>query len=278
MNATVNILHISDFHFSKSSAHDQKVVIDAMLHDINQLSSAELKPDFVVFSGDLVNNADEERVYDFAFDGLIEPVLKAARCAESRVLIAPGNHDAHRSVVEGDPALHKSLWSDILGRDAANSSYASGQFGSVAKEKFSSFSDLRDYLCNDGVVFDDSVIRVRLFEEFSIAAIEINTAVTTLTGLYSTRDERHLVLPEASLLLALQSVPSGYTSVFVSHHPTNWLSEECETDYLQIADGRANLSFFGHMHEPRPSHAASFRGSTFHSQAGGRNFHFVRAR
>jgi predicted MPP superfamily phosphohydrolase len=96
MSRPINILHLTDFHYSKRKEHDQRIVIDALLADIAKLSDGTLKPDLIVFSGDLVDNADEESIYDLFFDSLLEPLSKVARCGESRIVISAGNHDAHR--------------------------------------------------------------------------------------------------------------------------------------------------------------------------------------
>ena len=45
MTDTINILHLSDFHYSRADAHDQGVVVKALLEDIRQISDGPQKPE-----------------------------------------------------------------------------------------------------------------------------------------------------------------------------------------------------------------------------------------
>mgnify|MGYP001153875745 CR=1 FL=1 len=268
MSSPLTFLHISDFHYSKAREHDQGVVVGALIKDVHTLCERAHKPDFIIISGDLVRAADDDRVYDYAFDSLISPVSKAAGCAESRILIVPGNHDVHRRNVEADFAAHEAFLGSMNDRDSLNDSFVKGDVSAYALKQSSSYFELTDYLYTDRPVYSDGVITVRHFESANFAAIEINTAWASYAGTRNVRDERRLLLPEASLIAALAKVPPNVTTMVVCHHPLNWLTEFCETDVIQLLDGRANFVLFGHMHEPRPANVGSFRGTCLWNQAG----------
>jgi 3',5'-cyclic AMP phosphodiesterase CpdA len=120
MNRPINILHLTDFHYSKRHEADQRIIVDALLADIVKLSDGALKPDLIVFSGDLVDRADEPSVYDHCYDALIDPLMKAARCGESRVIFTAGNHDIQRSAVHQQRHRHDGLAQDLTGRERLN--------------------------------------------------------------------------------------------------------------------------------------------------------------
>ena len=51
----INILHLSDLHYSaKKDSHNQEIVLTALKNDLVKLCEGSYKPDFVIFSGDLV--------------------------------------------------------------------------------------------------------------------------------------------------------------------------------------------------------------------------------
>lgn len=265
---TLTFLHISDFHYARAREHDQAVVVGALIKDVHALCERSHKPDFVVMSGDLVKAADEDRVYDYAFDHLISPVSKAAGCAESRILIVPGNHDVHRRNIEADVGKHEAFLSSVSDRDSLNQAFVRGDITDYARRQSASYFELAEYLQADPPLYSDGVITVRSFPSSNFVALELNSAWASFGGAKNIRDERRLLVPETSLMTALAAVPTGATVMLVCHHPMNWLMEFCETDVLQLLDGRADFVVFGHMHEPRPASVGSFRGTCFWNQAG----------
>ncbi len=268
MSRPINILHLTDFHYSKRKEHDQRIVIDALLADIAKLSDGTLKPDLIVFSGDLVDNADEESIYDLFFDSLLEPLSKVARCGESRIVISAGNHDAHRSFVQKDKHRLDGLAINLTDRTNLNNEYSSGALANMVGEKFKGFLDLRSYIGEHAVVFKNAVSSVYGFPDLNLSVVELNSAWMGYTGLDKIRDERKLLIPEAAIYDALRHVPEAHAAMLVTHHPSNWLAEFCESDFLNAMDGKFRLALFGHMHESRPQQVGTFKGTCLFNQGG----------
>ena len=109
MTKLVNIAHLTDLHFTRRDGYNQSVVIDALTTDLKCLADRRLAPDVIVFSGDLVQDPDEADVYLRLLDDVILPVLTAANCAESRLIVTPGNHDVHRSALEPQRAYFSRI-------------------------------------------------------------------------------------------------------------------------------------------------------------------------
>ena len=57
------LLHLTDLHYDHNSAF-QRELIAALIKDIETRAELEIAPDLVVFSGDLVQNPDEEGAYE----------------------------------------------------------------------------------------------------------------------------------------------------------------------------------------------------------------------
>src|SRR3546814_2950697 len=56
----INVLHLSDLHYDRKKViqYNQRLLLDALLRDIEKMCSRSLKPDIIVFSGDLVQDGD----------------------------------------------------------------------------------------------------------------------------------------------------------------------------------------------------------------------------
>jgi len=55
----IGILHFSDLHLAPAKLAEQEFIIKKLILDLGLLLDRGEQFDFVVFSGDLVNNADE---------------------------------------------------------------------------------------------------------------------------------------------------------------------------------------------------------------------------
>lgn len=268
MSSTINILHLTDLHYSKRDEHNQRIIANALMKDLEKLSDGVLKPDLLVFSGDLVNRADEPDVYGQFFDNVLHPLMTITKCSASRIVLTAGNHDAHRSFVEKDHHRHAGLMANLTNRDRLNEEYTRSDLDSFFAEKFQAFEDLRDLLRETGIVFKNRHATAHAYAELKLSVIEVNSSWMGYAGLKDTRDERRLLVPEAAIVDALERVPDGHAAILVTHHPSNWLAEYSETDFLRTIDGGFKLYLYGHMHEPRPHQIGTFKGSCLLNQGG----------
>ena len=117
---TTNILHISDLHYKFERKFNQGIVLNALLNDIKKQFDRVGEPDLIVFSGDLVHNADDPDAYDKLYDTFIEKLLDTANCDHSRLYLVPGNHDLHRTAVKQLEDQHNKLAEFCVTRDALN--------------------------------------------------------------------------------------------------------------------------------------------------------------
>ena len=110
MTGRINILYVSDAHITKLHATDQRIVIDALVDDLKQICDSDLAPQFVVFSGDLVNDPDEGEAYDYFTEALLLPLSETTSVDLDNFIFASGNHDVSRvacnaSIVERDALI-----------------------------------------------------------------------------------------------------------------------------------------------------------------------------
>ena len=124
MSQTINILHLSDLHYTRSGlTFDHNIVFDALKNDLREFCIGALQPDVVILSGDLVNYADEKNIYYYLYDELLEDLTKITRCSESRIFLCPGNHDAQRSAIRERRDEQTLLVTDLTKREVLNAAY-----------------------------------------------------------------------------------------------------------------------------------------------------------
>lgn len=267
---SINILHISDLHFTRAkSGFSQSVVLDALRRDLSSFAVGRRSPDLVIFSGDLVHAADEEDIYGYLFDDFLFEITQLARCSEERIVLCPGNHDAHRLQVKKDRKQQEQISKNLGDREKLNTAYLQGELESFTERKFKSFFDSRSLFAQPNPDLSDALVSLYHFDDLSIDVITINTAWMSRGGNQNwAPDERKLLFPEAALYNAIKQTKKGHRRILVSHHPLNWLSEFSEIDLVNTIDRDFELYLYGHLHDPRPVSINSVNGQCLRNQAG----------
>lgn len=264
----ISVLHLSDFHFTKRKIRDQRVVVDALVKDLEALCIGHRRPDIVVFTGDLVNAGGEDR-HDEAYDFLLLPVAKATGCSDERIFIVPGNHDLSRNVVGETDDLHRKWRSLADDMGALNRLYGEAAFKELAGRKFEAHNDLERYLNEGTLRHRNEFVVVHHIDALNIDLVIINTSMFSAGGLDSFEgDEGLLAVPEHAMLDALQFLTLGAFRIFSSHHPLSMLSESGGRSLGGMIEADGNVHLFGHMHDPQARNVVGFKGQLFSDQAG----------
>ena len=93
----MNILHITDFHYSSESVQ-QKKVVSAI---ITTLKEQKLNIDLVYFTGDLVQNGNKIENFHEASNELFEKLITELNVIKNNIIFCPGNHDINRNAIHG---------------------------------------------------------------------------------------------------------------------------------------------------------------------------------
>lgn len=264
-NEPLNILHLSDLHISKDQALTQKRFLEPMLADIRRLTATPLGPSIIVFTGDLVHNADEPGAYELFFDEVIVPLLDATGLGPDRLVVVPGNHDARRSVVSKFLPFAK-ITDEFRNRDELNRFYADQKNENYFHDKFKTFQSLKSAIGNSNVVHENTVFSTYYVKDFDLSIIALNTAWFSKGGLEG-NEKGLLAIPDQALYDARSSLPKSTNNVLLTHHPTSWLVDENAADLVAALDGNT-FHLFGHVHEPTPEFRALVGRSIFTCQSG----------
>ena len=94
----MKILHITDLHYTNKigSRTKQKKLIDNFIDDLTK-NVEDI--DFVIFSGDLVNDGSSVSDFQLAREGFLEKILSTLKIEKKNLFICPGNHDVDRTQV-----------------------------------------------------------------------------------------------------------------------------------------------------------------------------------
>ncbi|MFA7585333.1 MAG: metallophosphoesterase [Novosphingobium sp.] len=266
--ALLSILHLSDFHFTKRKIRDQRVVVDALIKDLETLCIGHRRPDIVLFTGDLVNAGGDDR-HEEAYDFLLSRVAQATGCSDERIFIVPGNHDLSRKVVEEKANTHREWHSLASDMDGLNRLYGAGGFRDVAAQKFEAYHDLERYLAVSTERHRNEFVTVHHIAALNVDIVIINTSMLSTGGLTSfEKDEGLLAVPEHAVLDALDALTEGSFRIFATHHPFGMLSENASRTLSQLIEANAHMHLFGHMHDPQARNVVGFKGQLFSDQAG----------
>jgi len=268
----VNILHVSDLHLTRRSAHakDQDVVLKALFDDIEVMIVDGMKPDLIVFGGDLANDADEESIYFEAFEKFIEPLLQKTRLTGERLIICPGNHDASRTVIRKNSALHREFVA-VADTEMMNSKYLEDDYRQLQEDKFKAFSDV--YELSEAPRLDMrlgySVVEI---EDLDLVLCVWNTAQTTAGGLSDVEKDDYgkLLVPEHQVMDFCGVVARSRcrTKLLIAHHPLAWLKEENRAVVTRALNGTFAGHFAGHIHLADPRFVKRPQGETLEFQTG----------
>src|ERR1700722_10273546 len=113
----LTFLHLSDLHFDNSKWKDGKLIFDALIKDLEQLRQQEaLKPDLILFSGDLVNAGGANADLDALDKKVITPLLSSTELTKDKLILCPGNHDIDREVVRKNAIVQTGLLQTLKNR------------------------------------------------------------------------------------------------------------------------------------------------------------------
>lgn len=264
----INILHLSDLHLKRDGPErfNQSQVLDALATDLQILNSGALRPDLLIFSGDLAYSADEG-VYGDVEQALVA-IAEAAKLPREAVILAPGNHDVQQTIALSELDLIDRARGFNASATKTNELYFDQEVVSYIGRAFSKFTHLASRFGSDPVA-SNSFGSLFLFEKLKVAIVTINTAILSKAGLPGAgRDEGNLNFPEMALLHTLKEAPSDYIRVVVGHHPLEMLNPVAAKTIRNALFKEANIYLFGHMHEANPQNVQTPVGECTLIQAG----------
>lgn len=269
----ITILHVSDLHWSTSNADSLKIVTEALFEDVAKMRhELSVRPDLIIFSGDLAQSGDSEDGLLAPFDEFLVPLAKIAELPIDRLFVAPGNHDMSRENVRSLPTINAALYDRLKDVDTINGFIKKTEEGSkeevLATDRMKNFYTVHDVYLNSisqrGPFYRASKLSVG---ERTVGVACLNSAWRA-TGEADDVDYQRLIIGELAIDNALQEIEGCDLKIAVHHHPLDWLAAPDKESSDARIRSAFNLACTGHMHVARPSFSLDAVGSCVMSQTG----------
>lgn len=272
MTKSLTILHLSDLHWSPMQSKDLSIVIAALIDDLKLLQAQGVRPDLMIFSGDLVLGADDINWFQGAYDSFIIPVSNAIGLSLESVFIAPGNHDMAREEVRKIPTIDGGMKENLKSLDAINkfidTPYKDGDEKSLLLKRVENFYTSHDCY-HSNAISSSPYLRTfkKNFNGYEVGIACLNSAWRA-TGEGDDADLRRLIIGERVLDQAVADLCDSDFRIAVHHHPLDWLVpvDRQTSDFLIRRS--FHLSCLGHVHTSRPSMSQDAAGTCLTSQTG----------
>ncbi|UYO41489.1 metallophosphoesterase [Rhodopseudomonas palustris] len=260
----MQFIHITDLHYTINNPF-QKALINSLLQDIQIELKTGAAPDFLVFSGDLVNNPDEPNIYDQFEEHFLSPLLNALGLPPSSAILCPGNHDvSHRSLTQWSDERARLATAINNGQPVLDAYISTGPAEAFARALSSGFFDLA---ARCGHEWKNPFSHHYSFPEKQASFIALNTGYACcLEG--SSQDRGHLAISGTRALETFQLAPKDHTIVSLTHHSLSDLNESSSRILIPIINSQSSAHVFGHVHQPYPIIQSTPESACFLTQGG----------
>lgn len=253
----MNILHITDFHYSEET----KALADVVSAIVDALGKIEEKIDFVLFTGDLVQNGTIKADYIKAANVLFIPILQKLGLDDDKLLMCPGNHDIDRTKIY--PSLSNEI-NNAISNDVIDAFYKKKD--KLYQDSLAPHANYLEFLRTRAGITEDNTnplysIQYRQLNDEKIAFVSINTAwlsdignhrsVLSSASSVSVNDKDNLLYPLAALEEIRREIRQSGSKfkVLLAHHPLYFLKDMNQFEVENFVYGEFDAVFYGHIHK-----------------------------
>jgi Calcineurin-like phosphoesterase len=229
MAKVLNLLTLSDLHISSETLTDQQMVIEKLCDDLRVLGDSDIKPDFVLFAGDLVNDPDESDVYITFLDKFLLPILSATNLSESKCIFIPGNHDVSRRSIEKYKLDNKAVFEHRDEEPFISKLFDARLDSEFILDRQSGFYSTLGALFGDRKSNSDPFAMHYDLPGETLTILGINTAVFSMAGVFG-KEKSNLPFPDKAINEEIALIPRNHTILAVHHHPLDWLTETAQRE------------------------------------------------
>lgn len=248
----MNILHITDFHYSQKSIQASATLVNAVIAAIMR---ENITIDLIIFSGDLVNDGSNYESFNDASSTLFTPLCRNLSVDKRNVVFCSGNHDIDRSMIHS--AAKSFFDSNIVDVDSLNAFYAN-KSDSMFQDSLKPLKNYKKFLSNYHIVSNDDIIEdlysihYRTIDNNKIAIACLNTAWISALDKEGRNDKGNLLVPPkvlSEIVGHLKKVANIHKKVIVLHHPLYFLKEYNFYELENQLYNEFDVMFTGHVHK-----------------------------
>lgn len=228
---------------------DTSIVLDALFKDLKKLN---VKIDFILFNGDLINNGsmgfDKDYEYNLVMEYFIEPLLTNLSLDKNNIFFVPGNHDVNRSKI--NDVLYGNVSEKFNNRDELNKFIDNlDQYVPLLGrlEDFYTFLDIFYDSKNKHQVSNNKLYTTNIMElnGFKIGIACLNSAWASIGG---SGDYGKLLVGERQIDMASSDLHNCHLKIAMLHHPLDWLKVFDRNAIYPRLVSNFDMVFTGHIH------------------------------
>ena len=241
----MNILHITDLHYSLESSKQIKVVQSI----INTIVERKILIDLVFFTGDLVQSGSKLENFQLANNALFFALIDKLNLKPENIIFCPGNHDIDRTLIHG--ALKSFFDSEIKTDEDLNSFYKKKD-GNVYSDSLKPSKNFRLFLSEyhknevDNKITDLYSIHFRNVNDKRLGIVCLNSA--WLSAIWKD-DKGNLLVPNTLKEEIKRELFNVDKKILLIHHPLYFLKEYNFYGMESFIHNEFDLLFSGHVHK-----------------------------
>lgn len=222
-------LQLSDIHFISDfdSGYCRSKLVDFLREEVQQI-------DFVVITGDIT---DKNKPYNESLKKFIEEIASASNIEKNRIIIAPGNHDINRNIVNRNTIIN--------GMQVASnkiSEIIADKQNIVALHK--GYDEFEKFFATTGFCYQS--LNNSLIELSNINLIYLSTCVLSCKD----KEEGSLGIDLNELHDLLKKLNKDKSTIAFGHHSLDCLFPECKEKITHLFDDYdIRLYMCGHYHK-----------------------------
>ena len=241
----MNILHITDFHYSPESSKQIKVVQSI----VKTIVEKKIEIDLIFFTGDLVQSGSKMETFQSANMALFKVLIEKLNLKPENIIFCPGNHDIDRNLIHG--AIKSFFDSEIKTDDDLNNFYKKKD-GDVFSDSLKPSSNFKLFLSE----YHQDEERNKIKDLYSIHFRNVNDKRLGIVCLNSAwlsaiwkEDKGNLLVPPALLEEIKRELFGVEKKIFLIHHPLYFLKEYNFYGIESFIHNEFDLLFSGHVHK-----------------------------
>jgi len=244
----MNILHITDFHFSSESSLQAKVVQSI----IKTIAEQNVKIDLVFFTGDLVQSGTKLETFRAASLVLFEELSTKLKIKKENIIFCAGNHDIDRTVIH---TATKAYFDTSITSDDKLDAFYKNKNDAMYKDSLKPSDNFKSFLeeyhpSNDSNLDRDLYsIHIRNINEKKLGIVCLNTAWLSAIDKQGKDDKGNLLIPHALLEDVKRDLGGVEKKIVLIHHPLYFLKEYNFNGIENFIHNEFDLMFSGHVHK-----------------------------
>jgi predicted phosphodiesterase len=262
---TINWLHFADLHCSQDDDYNINKMLEALWDDLRYLADDGLRPDFIVFTGDIAQSGKSDQ-YEMAEQIFFKPILAKTDLPSTRLFIVPGNHDVEWSKM--DPIVTDGMARLVQDPERVNDFLSPERDRSLHLAQFESYADFINNCFTDHPTFSsrDFFYGHRFtVNDVAISLLGLNSAWMSATHRdmdNNVEDQGYLLIGERQLDRALEQSSQADLCIALMHHPSHWLHPSERSRTKRRLNAECNFVLHGHLHEPEVEIHQSLSGKS----------------